>query len=90
MWLLAPVLFYPMLWLRPLFMFAAKLLGWLSLLGSLGGVCLNLFAPDTAHQDWGPVLVTGALAFGLFLLREFYDRILFRLNPTGQTLILFR
>jgi hypothetical protein len=44
MWLLAPVVFYPMLWLRPLFLFAARILGGLSLLAALGGACFNLLS----------------------------------------------
>jgi hypothetical protein len=87
---LVPVVFYPMLWLRPLLMFVAKVLGWLSVLGSVGSGCFNLSSRDVPLEVWGAVFTMAGLAFGLFLLREFYDRILFRLNPTGQTLILFK
>jgi hypothetical protein len=85
--ILVQLIFYPMLWLRPLFLIVGKILGFLFTLASLGYLFINLFAGGE-YQRWDFVVLFGALGFGCFLLRQFYDRILLRLNPTGHDLIL--
>ncbi len=90
--ILAQLIFYPMLWLRPLFLGVGKVVGFLFTLGFLLMLLLNLFVLSTSgqHLPWVSVLSLGALGFACFLLRQFYDKILLRLNPTGHDLILFQ
>jgi hypothetical protein len=89
MLMLRKILYYSMLWLRPLFLLTSR---WLQILftGAFGLVLgLNLLVDDF-HTAWWIVGVWGGLAFGIFMLRESYDSLLLKLNPTGSELILFK
>ena len=77
---LKSVVFYPMLWLRGIFRLVGKGLSGLFLLGLI----LGLFI----HLSVGILILFGVFSLGFFLLTFFYDQILLKLNPTGNTLIL--
>ena len=79
--LLKSLIFYPMLWLRGLFLGVGKFISGFFLLGLILGF---LF-----HAHIGYLIGCGILSFGAFLLTFFYDQILLKLNPTGTTLTLF-
>ncbi len=74
MGILKTVLFYPMLWLRGIFVRIGRLIAGILLLATIG----LFFSPDI---PWDKHVVIGALSFGTFLLCEFYDRILLKLSP---------
>ena len=75
------ILFYPMLFVRKLFIGVSKFIG----------IILILFFLVTLTFDgvsWTARLLVLGLAFTLFLLRHFYDIILLKLNPTNTELML--
>jgi hypothetical protein len=79
--ILKSVIFYPMLWLRGLFLRVGKFISGLFLLGLILGLLFR--API------GYLIGCGIFSLGSFLLTFFYDQILLKLNPTGNTLTLF-
>lgn len=79
--ILKSVIFYPMLWLRGIFLSIGKFISGLFLLGLILGLLFR--API------GYLIGCGIFSFGSFLLTFFYDQILLKLNPTDTTLILF-
>lgn len=81
--LLKAALFYVLFYLRGLFMLAGRLLGGLLLL-----LCIvSLFIKS---YPWYASVVLGVLGFATFLLRQFYDQLLLKLNPTGNDLTLYQ
>ncbi len=89
MLLLRKILYYTMLWLRPVFVIVSRWIQYL-LTGAFGLLlALNLLVDDF-HTSWWVVGVWGGLAFGIFMLREFYDVLLLKLNPTDVDIILFK
>ncbi|MCG9708713.1 hypothetical protein L1D46_07825 [Pseudoalteromonas sp. Isolate3] len=40
--------------------------------------------------EWLQIVPTAAIGFGMFMLMEFYDQILLKLNPTDSELILYK
>jgi len=89
MLLLRKILYYSMLWLRPLFMLTSR---WIQIFFTGSFVlllALNLFSADF-HNSWWFVGFWGLLAFGIFMLRQTYDTVLLKINPTGVDLILFK
>ncbi len=76
------IIFYPMLWLRGLFLLASNILGGFFFIGGL--------ISWIAGTDKWMILVGFGLSFTFFILRHFYDQILLKLNPTGQELYLFQ
>lgn len=64
-------------------MLAGRLLGGLLLL-----LCIvSLFIKP---YPWYASVVLGVLGFATFLLRQFYDQLLLKLNPTGNNLTLYQ
>ena len=84
--ILTLVVFYPMLWLRGLVLVLGRLV---SGLAGLAAVLMVLASIFTRHRLWLPAGILALLSFFTFLLLQIYDSILFRLNPTGRTLILY-
>ncbi|RNA65314.1 hypothetical protein CR163_008835 [Prosthecochloris sp. ZM_2] len=81
---LKSILFYPMMWLRGVFLLVGKILQGFFLLGLI----LVLFIAQGQEYFWTLVLMFAGGSFSFFLLTHFYDQILLRLNPTGKDLIL--
>lgn len=80
---LKAALFYVLFYLRGLFMLAGRLLGGLFLL-----LCIvSLFIKS---YPWYASVALGVLGFATFLLRQFYDQLLLKLNPTGSGLTLYQ
>ncbi len=79
--ILQSLLFYPLLWLRGLFIRVGRILAGLLLLGTV----LSLFfggVPVKATIAWA------VMSFALFMLCHFYDVVLIKLNPTDNILLL--
>lgn len=77
------MIYYPMLFVRGLFMGFARFFGVMSFLGFLA----SLFAE---WMPWEAKLIMIAVSFSLFLLRQFYDQILLKLNPSNTELTLYQ
>ena len=81
------LVFYPLLWLRGVVVFLTRVV---SVLAMMAAVAVGLGAIFTHQNLW---LLAGVCAAGsllAFLLQQLYDSLLFRLNPTGRMLILWR
>lgn len=81
--ILKALIFYPMMFVRGLFMSISNFIG----------VILMLFFFVTCIFDllpWTARLLALGLAFVLFLLRYFYDIILLKLNPNNVDLSLYQ
>jgi hypothetical protein len=85
---IATVLYYVMLWIRPVFLGLSRLIQLLFTGAFVFMVGFNLLVDDA--NSWWIVLPWGLLAFGIFMLREYYDRILLRLKPDEIDVILFK
>ncbi|HYF62189.1 MAG TPA: hypothetical protein VD886_05200 [Herpetosiphonaceae bacterium] len=86
---IAAVLYYVMLWCRPVFMIFSRLIQFFFTAWFLLILVTNLLVDDSP-TSWWTIAFSGGLAFGVFMLRERYDQILLRLNPTDNDLILFK
>jgi hypothetical protein len=80
--LVRSMIFYPMLWLRGVFLPIAQIIGGFFALSSLVMALL-------AHA-FIVALLMGLSAFGTFMLRQKYDSILLDINPTGHELHLWQ
>jgi len=74
--------FYPLLWLRGLFLLISNFLTGMLLLGAI--VCWVIGGEKVV------VFMLLAHSFAIFLLAHFYDRLLLWLNPTGCDLTLYQ
>lgn len=81
--ILKAIVFYPLFYLRGLFHRAGAFIGGAALLACL----VSLFVEAA---PWHFTVTTGLLGFGTFLLRQFYDQLLLKLNPTGNSLTLYQ
>lgn len=86
---IAAVLYYVMLWCRRPFMLFSRLIQIFFTIGFLLTLVINLLV-DNSPTPWWIIAGWGGLAFGVFMLRERYDQILLRLNPTDHGVILFK
>jgi hypothetical protein len=84
--ILKSIIFYPMMWLRGIFLLVGKVLQGFFLLGAL----LILFAGRGQDYFWPMLLMCSGFSFFFFLLTQFYDQILLKLNPTGNDLFLIQ
>lgn len=73
------ILYYPMLFVRPFLKMALRLLGGVTILGSI----VVMFA-----IGFSEALPMFGIAFVLFMIGMAYDAILLKLVPEGQVLIL--
>lgn len=80
--LIRSVIFYPMLWLRGVFLTVAKIIGIIFTVGFLETIIFP--------RGFILTLLMGLLAFSVFMLRQKYDSILLNLNPTGHELRLWQ
>jgi hypothetical protein len=82
---LKAILFYPLLMIRRPVLLVGKVLAWVLVLGGV----LPLMT-GKASEVWGFSL--GGILSGvlLFVLCQFYDELLLRLNPTGRELVLYQ
>ena len=74
-------LFYLLLYLRPFFRFAARLVGGFFF---LGGISFMIFNP----QYWKIGVFVTSFGFLLFVVRMFYDEIIRKVCPEGQGVFL--
>ena len=84
--ILKAIIFYPMLWLRGIFLLVGRLIGGLFFLGFIIFMCAKLLGVE--YVSWWDVGLFGLFSFVIFLLLQFYDQILLWLNPTDNILIL--
>lgn len=75
-----------MLWIRPIFIRIGKLIGGFLMLVFIMGL-IQLFAFPT-NIGWPRTIGIGVTSFIIFMLTEYYDNILLRINPTSNGLIL--
>lgn len=87
---LKAIIFYPLLWLRGIFMLIGKIIGGLILLSFIICVAGKLLGMLPDEASWWDVGFIGLVSFVIFLLLEFYDQILLKHNPTDTALILER
>ena len=85
--IVAAFVFYPMLWMRGLVLFLGRLVSGFASIAALVMLLVSVF---TRHRLWLLAGMFGLSGFLTFLLLQLYDSILFRLNPTGRTLILYQ
>ncbi len=83
MTVLKAILFYPMLFVRKLFIGVSKFIGIVLILFFLGTLIFG-------GVPWIERLMVLGVAFALFLLRQFYDIILLKLNPTNSELTFYQ
>lgn len=81
--------FYPLLWLRGIFLSIGKIVSVICLLSSVLMVILKMIE-QFSTIEWIQIVPTAAIGFGIFMLMEFYDQILLKLNPTGAELTLYK
>ena len=81
---LKSILFYPMMWLRGIFLLVGRFLQGFFLLGLI----MVIFIGRGQEYFWMLLFTFAGGSFSFFLLTRFYDQILLRLNPTGKDLIL--
>lgn len=75
-----------MLWVRPIFIRIGKLIsGFLMLVFILGLIQLFTFPNNIG---WKRTIGIGVTSFIVFMLTEYYDNILLKLNSTGNSLFL--
>ncbi len=79
------VLFYPMLWFRAIVLIIGR---FISSVGLIAALIMALGSCITRHRLWLETGLCALISFVAFFLLQIYDSILFRLNPTGRTLIL--
>ena len=84
---LAAAVFYPMLWLRGFVLAVGRLASGVAIIGA---VAIGLVSLLTRHRLWLPAGLSVLAGFIIFLLMQLYDAILFWLNPSGRTLILYQ
>jgi hypothetical protein len=84
---LAAAVFYPMLWMRGLVLALGRLVSGFSVIAAIVIGLISLF---TRYRFWWPAGLFAIVGFIIFLLLQLYDSILFRLNPSGRTLILYQ
>jgi hypothetical protein len=87
MQLLRGLVFYPLLWLRDVVVLLTRVV---SVLAMMAAVAVGAGAFFTHRNLWLLAGVCAICSFLAFLLQQLYDSLLFRLNPTGRTLILYR
>jgi len=89
MWLLKSILFYPLLFLRGLIIAIGGLLSGFCILVTL---VLSIFkwTDNLPDMPWLEVLIPAGAGFVIFILLEFYDQILLKLNPTDSELTLYK
>jgi hypothetical protein len=85
---IATVLYYVLLWCRPVFLLFSRLIQFFFTGAFLFMLMFNLLSDSP--NPWWVVGAWGLLAFGVFMLREYYDRILLRLKPDEIDVILFK
>jgi hypothetical protein len=85
--LIAAFIFYPMLWMRGLLLPLLYLASSLAFAAAALAAVLSIFG---RHSFWPGTAIFAAASFLSFVLGQLYDSILFRLNPTGRTLILYQ
>jgi hypothetical protein len=86
---LKALLFYPMFWLRGLILAIGRILSGLLLFVSIVIVIIKINS-DTNDMSWMTALMPAIMGFSIFMLMEFYDQILLKLNPTNNELILYK
>lgn len=87
-YILSILIFYPLLFLRPLFMMLST---WIIIGCVFGGMMFLgfwLWGNQNTQLPIEMLWVSLTAPFVIFLLRHFYDRLLLTLNPTGHTLLL--
>ncbi|WP_193200794.1 hypothetical protein [Nostoc sp. MG11] len=80
------IIFYLMLWLRPIVLRVGKVVSGFFIFVFILGFIQKLLMPTPI--GWNFIIGLGLTSFAIFWLTESYDNILLRLNPTGNTLIL--
>lgn len=92
----ASIIFYPMLWARGLALVFLKVVGGLLSLAFLVMLLLKMFANSSTSSGgmsdvpWYGVAAAALPGLCCFMLRQWYDSILLRLNPTGHELYLYQ
>jgi len=86
--ILKGIIFYPMLYLRGLLVSASKILSRFFLLGSF--IFLVVFLCGGGNITIKAAMFFGFFGFIIFMLGHFYDRILLKINPTGNELTLLQ
>ncbi len=83
------LLFYPLLWMRGLFLAIGKILSFICVTSSALMGILKM-TDQFSNIEWSQIIPLALVGFALFMLMEFYDMLLLKLNPTGATLTLHR
>ena len=79
--------FYLLLWMRRLVVGIGQMVAGFFLMATIvTGIACFFMQPE--KRMWGLVVLSGVSGFGIFLLCQFYDQILIKLNPTDNDLIL--
>jgi hypothetical protein len=85
--IVAAFVFYPMLWMRGLVLFLGRLVSGFASIAAFVMLLVSIF---TRHRFWLLACMFALCGFLAFLMLQLYDSILFRLNPTGRSLILYQ
>lgn len=80
------LVFYLMLWIRPIFISIGKLIAGFLMLVFIMGIIQLFLLPN--NIGWTRTIGIGVTSFIVFMLTEYYDNILLRLNPTANSLFL--
>ncbi|MBD2503896.1 hypothetical protein [Anabaena azotica] len=80
------IIFYLMLWMRPIIIRIGKLIAGFLMIVFIVGVIQLFVLPN--NIGWSRILGFGLTSFIIFMLTEYYDNILLKINPTGNRLFL--
>ncbi|NVK55879.1 MAG: hypothetical protein HWE26_09700 [Alteromonadaceae bacterium] len=83
------VFFYPLLWLRGIFLGIGKISSVICLVSSVLMIILKM-TEQFSTIEWVQIIPTAVIGFGTFILMEFYDQIILKLNPSGAELTLYK
>lgn len=78
---LKALFFYPMLWVRGILKLGLRVIGAAAILAMIGSLFIDELALNLT-------IILGLIGFGTFLIGQFYDQLLLKLNPTDNVLIL--
>jgi hypothetical protein len=84
---LAAAVFYPMLWMRGFVLALGRLASGFAVIAA---IVIGLVSFFTRYRFWLQAGLSAIAGFTIFVLLQLYDSILFRLNPSGRTLVLYQ
>lgn len=86
--IISGILFYLLLWLRPVALFGGRIVGGFFTFGFLAGILVKWGLKRDVGVHTMEIFLMGGIGIGIFVFLEIYDVLLLKLNPTGNALFL--